>query len=156
MTLALVGGWRFLARGPAAAAERPSVDPSTGKTEVIHAPASGAAPETTVGAQAAKVDVAVGPRPIGAPRAEDRGDESYDPDDVSGTQPRSVAPQAGRSGRPPRPDLSPAAQGEARSPSNADKRRRRPPRRASAPAAAAAAAEAPRINLKRGDVVPTF
>ena len=155
MTLALVGGWRFLARGPAAAAERQIVDPSSGKTEAIPAAASGASPETTAGAQAAKVDVAVGVRPIGAgaSKADDPSDESYDPDDVSGTQPRSVAPQAARSGRPPRPDLLPAAQGEGRSPGNADKRRRRPPRRAPAPAAPA---EAARINLKRGDVVPTF
>jgi hypothetical protein len=144
MTLALVGGWRLMARGPA---ERQSVDPSTGKVEVSPA----ASPGPTAGVQAPRVDVAVGVRANGGPQV----DESYDPDDVSGTQPRSVAPQAGRSGRPSRPDLSPATQGEARSPGNAEKRRRRPPRRAPAPPAAAAT-EAPRINLKRGDVVPTF
>jgi serine/threonine protein kinase len=154
MTLALVGGWRFLGRGPAAAAERQSVDPGSSAIEVRSGTSQGQTQQAQPAqGQAAKVDVEVGVR-AGGPTADKAGDENYDPDDVSGTQPRSVAPQAGRSGRPPRPDLLPAVQGEARAPGNVDKRRRRPPRRAPAPAAPAA--EPPRINLKRGDVVPNF
>jgi serine/threonine protein kinase len=141
MTLALAGGWRYLSREPAAAVARPGGNLGGVRTDVDVAPA---VDPLAAGPRARPAQRPTsGPAPVG-----DVGDvdEGYDPS-AARVPPSSV----GRSGRPPRPDLLPAAQAEGR-PAAAEKRRRRPPRRAPAPAAP----EAPRINHKRGDVVPTF
>jgi serine/threonine protein kinase len=162
MTLALVGGWRVLSHRPAVTTAGQAG--SGGRTDLgrvlgeeTSAPSLIVAPAAASGGSAATAA-----RPGVAVTADlaDVG-ESYDPDEasgavagaVAGTVDRPVPAPAGRSGRPPRPDLQPAP-AEARSPNGAAKRRRRPPRRAPAPVPAPA--EAPHINLKRGDVVPTF
>jgi serine/threonine protein kinase len=134
MTLALAGGWRLWTRVPtsSSAAQPPSLDRGGAAIQTAASPASDPhanAPEPV--------------RLIAVPEPEDVGDES-------GLAADRASP--GRNARPLRPDLQPA-QAEGRATAAVEKRRRRPPRRAPAPAPAT---ETARINLKRGDVVPTF
>ena len=148
MTLAMAGGWRLWSRSQVAAAERSALDADRDQAKKQETQAK---LSHTPGPRGLPLSGSSPLRPTSVPEPEDVGDEGGDPG-LSGTAggERSAA-QAARAGRPPRLDLLPAAQGESRPSGAAEKRRRRPPRRATPPAA-----EPPRINLKRGDVMPNF